>query len=683
MPKYHVLSGRNRSDKTAKITKAAKTSRQPRRYRRGQPLALMLTTLIAMLAATIPVSVPALAKWQLNQKLNSPVYKQQYGHWEVVNLPEEFRLNTIHGAVLPTGKVLLVAGSGNNRDNFNAYSNDGKLSVLKTAVFDPKTNIVKLVDTPHDLFCSGHAFTQQGNLLVAGGTSGYELLEGEVKKPAGALVVHNENPDDKQRTFEKGTRFTSPAGKVYVSTEEVTVQPAIKHDFGQGKVRIEHSSARVFVEAIEADKSYITTRNEQYTIEGLQGKYRDNIYGQGGPITLDKQDYRGDEKAYEFDPYKEAYVQVGSMKESRWYPSLPMLTSGQILAVSGLDNAGIITETTEYYDPSTRRWTEGPNRAFPTYPALFRTMDPDVLFFSGSNAGYGPEDKGRQPGFWNVKTNQFTPVNGLRDPHIVETSGSVWLPPEKGSNDGNQSQRIMIAGGGGIGESTLSTARTDIIDLAKPGPQYVPGPDLPDALRYLNLTVTPWDEIFASGGSRDYRAKSNSYSHKAFSIDPASYQLTPLADELVGRSYHSGSLLLPDGRILVFGNDPLFSDKNNTISGKFEQRLEIFTPPQFFRGERPVLQGVNEQEARRGQQLSFAIAGGPAIQSARLIPPSSSTHVTNIEQRSVGAIVKQSGDTITVDVPADENLLPNGYYMLFVVTPDGIPSEAKMIKIVR
>ena len=656
--------------------------KHPVKYRRGHPFVLLVTTVLAILFASAPLSVPALAAWHLNRKLNSIEYKQSYGYWETVNLPDVFKLNTIHAALLPTGKVLLVAGSGNNRDNFNKYYNEGEMAVLKTAVFDPTTQAVRLVDTPTDLFCSGHAFLQSGNLLVAGGTSGYELLEGEVKKPAGPMVIHNENPDGKPRVLKKGTKFKSPRGQVYLSTQDVTVQPATKIDHGYGNVMLHHSSVKVFVEAEHDDPAYITDKNEQYTIDGFRGTDSRNIYGQGGPMTLQKQDYRGDNKTYEFDPIKEAYVPVGDMKESRWYPSLPVLTNGDVLAVSGLDSAGIITETTERYHPASHSWESGHNRALPTYPALFRTQNPDVLFFSGSNAGYGPADKGREPGFWNIKNNTFKPVSGLRDPDILETSGSVALPPQKGSNDGSQSHRIMVAGGGGVGESALATARTDIIDLADPHPHYTPGPDLPDPLRYLNLTVTPWDDIFASGGSRDYRAKGNSYSTKAFSINPTADEIKPMADELVGRSYHAGSLLLPDGRILVFGDDPLFADKNNTSPGKFEQRLEILTPPQFFRGPQPTLNGPKAQEAWRGQRLTFGVSD-QTIQSARLIPPSSSTHVTNTEQRSVAAVVTQKDGRITIDLPKDKNLLPNGWYMLFAVTADGLPSHAKMVKIIR
>ncbi len=652
-------------------------------YKRGKPLVLLITTIVSMLIASLPVSIPTAAEWYHENKVNSLNYKKTHGLWETVDLPSEFKLNTIHASTLPTGKVLLVAGSGNNRSNFNKYHDTGTISVLKTALFDPATNQTKLVRTPSDLFCSGHAVMQSGNLLIAGGTSGYELLKGAVTKPAGAMIIHNEDPNDSARVLKNGTKFIGPTGKVYVSTQDVVVNPATKMDHGYGDVMIEHSSVKVFVEAASADKSFVTNKNEHYTIEGITDTESHNIYGQGGPMTLNKQDYRGDNKSYEFDPIKEEYVAVGKLNESRWYAGLPVLTNGEVLAVSGLDNVGIITESTERYDVAAKQWVLGPQRAFPTYPALFRTPNPDVLFFSGSIAGYGPANKGREPGFWNVKDNSFKAVGGLRDSNILETSASVALPPKQGTNDGSQSYRIMIAGGGGIAESPLSTARTDVIDTNDPTAHYTPGPDLPKPLRYLNLTVTPWDDVFATGGSTDYRAKGNSYSHKTFYINPTTNQLSELADENVGRTYHSGSLLLPDGRILVFGGDALFSDKDDTSPGIFEQRMEIFTPPQLFRGERPSITSPPSQEVSRGEELLYDSKNAAEIKTARLIPPSSATHVTNIEQRSVAAVVQNVNGKVKITLPGDENILPNGWYMLFVTNPEGTPSHATMIKVIQ
>ncbi len=267
------------------------------KYRRGHPLVLLISTILALLLASTPMSIPAFAEWKHNLKVNSIEYKQTYGFWETLKLPKEFQINSIHAAALPTGKILLVAGSGNNRDSFNAYTNQGEIKVLKSALYDPETMKVKLISTPSDLFCSGHAVLQSGNLLIAGGTSGYELLKENVTKPAGALIIHDENPHSTSRVLKKGTKFTNSSGKVYESTQEVIVKPAVKMDHGNGNVMIMHSSTKVFVEAVAADTSYVTSQNEHFTIEGMVGEDVHDIYAQGGPMTLNKQDFRGDNKA--------------------------------------------------------------------------------------------------------------------------------------------------------------------------------------------------------------------------------------------------------------------------------------------------------------------------------------------------------------------------------------------------
>ena len=650
--------------------------------KRGNPLFILIVTVLVFMMASLPIVVPVGAEVIHNHTISQLSYKQKYGSWQILNIPKDDRINSIHASLLPTGKVLLMAGSGNNRQNFDQYHNDDVMSVLKTVIYDPTTNSSNLIPTPSDLFCGGHAMLQNGELLVAGGTSGYELLAGAVTKPAGSMIIHNENPDGKAVLLKKGTKFVSTDGREYLSVQDITVKPATKIDDGHGNVTVTHSTTKVFVEAIKASKSYVTNDNEKYNIPSLSNNKTVDIYGQGGPMTLDKQDYRGDNKAYEFDPVSEKYVSVGDMNESRWYPSLPVLNNGQVLAVSGLDNTGKITNTSEYFNPNTKQWTYGPTREFPTYPALFSTEDPNVLFFSGSTAGYGPANENREPGMWNIATNTFSPVSGLRDPNLVETSGSVFVPPTAGSNDGTQSSKVIIAGGGGIGESPNSTARTDIIDLSNQNPSYHPGPTLPKALRYLNLTVTPWDQIIANGGSTDYRAKNNSYSDKTFTIDPYTNTTTPLANELVGRNYHSGSLLLPDGRIMVFGGDPLYGDKKDTTPGSFEQRIEIFTPPQLYKSARPVLSSVpGTTVTTRGATITFKSPNASTIKTARLIPPSSTTHVTNMQQRSIATVVKTSGDSVTISIPSDPNLLTNGYYMLFVVNADGTPSIAKLIDV--
>src|SRR6478735_10188938 len=88
------------------------------------------------------------------------------GTWTTASSPSPVR--AIHAALMHTGKVLLIAGSGNDRTDFAA-------GTFKTAIYDPATDTFKSdISTPYDLFCGGHAFLPDGRLLVVGGTAQFE-----------------------------------------------------------------------------------------------------------------------------------------------------------------------------------------------------------------------------------------------------------------------------------------------------------------------------------------------------------------------------------------------------------------------------------------------------------------------------------------------------------------------------
>jgi hypothetical protein len=86
------------------------------------------------------------------------------GAWMTTSQPSPVR--AVHAALLRNGKVLLVAGSGNDRGYFDA-------GTFKTSIWDPTTEQFQTVSTPWDAFCAGHAFLPDGKLLVAGGTTAY------------------------------------------------------------------------------------------------------------------------------------------------------------------------------------------------------------------------------------------------------------------------------------------------------------------------------------------------------------------------------------------------------------------------------------------------------------------------------------------------------------------------------
>ncbi|WP_344166945.1 galactose oxidase early set domain-containing protein [Pilimelia columellifera] len=91
------------------------------------------------------------------------------GAWEV--MPYQSPVRGIHAAVLRTGKVLLIAGSGNDPGEFAK----GQFS---TTLYDPEAGSFTPVPTPDDLFCGGHAQLPDGRLLVLGGNASYPAADG-------------------------------------------------------------------------------------------------------------------------------------------------------------------------------------------------------------------------------------------------------------------------------------------------------------------------------------------------------------------------------------------------------------------------------------------------------------------------------------------------------------------------
>ncbi len=86
------------------------------------------------------------------------------GQWSVVGY--QMPIRALHATVLKNGKVLLIAGSGNSLENFNAGS-------FKASIWDPIAGTFQTLDVPKDMFCAGHVTLPDGRVLIQGGTKSY------------------------------------------------------------------------------------------------------------------------------------------------------------------------------------------------------------------------------------------------------------------------------------------------------------------------------------------------------------------------------------------------------------------------------------------------------------------------------------------------------------------------------
>jgi hypothetical protein len=318
-----------------------------RRLRRRRSW-VVLVVIVAVIGGNTPV-IAQYVRTKLHQiEIDRPSYKAKYGYWETIELPTPERVNAVHTALMNTGKLLIIAGSGNDQQFFNA-------GTFKTLVWDPTTGKAKLIPTPDDFFCGGHAFLPNGNLLVAGGTARYEVLAPKVQYAGGIINIENRLP--KARVLAKGTVFVSPTGGFYKSDATITLLPAVRGIGKGGRRVIKPTREDVWVGALVKGQAGMFGEKADYRIVGPGRTEAATLTASGGKMTLEKENFHGTNAAFEFDPVTERYVYVLPMPHKRWYPTLTTEENGNILAVSGLDGAGEIQPgATDEFNYRTGRW---------------------------------------------------------------------------------------------------------------------------------------------------------------------------------------------------------------------------------------------------------------------------------------------------------------------------------------
>jgi hypothetical protein len=168
---------------------------------------------------------------------------------------------------------------------------------------------------------------------------------------------------------------------------------------------------------------------------------------------------------------------------------------------------------------------------------------------------------------------------------------------------------------------------------------------------------------------------------QAETYDPVTGQWQLMAAASIPRLYHSTALLLPDGRVVAAGGNPGGgqSEEWDPPDPEEEMRLEVFSPPYLFKGPRPTIGGV-ATEWSYGQQVSVPTPQAANIRWAHRMKGGVTTHSFDCEQRLVDLpIVTRTATSLRVALPGIRNLAPPGWYMLFIVDTNGVPSVATWV----
>jgi hypothetical protein len=368
------------------------------------------------------------------------------------------------------------------------------------------------------------------------------------------------------------------------------------------------------------------------------------VFIAGGHIA----DYNGYAHAVIYDSNKNTFTTLPDMNTGRWYPTVTELPNGDVLVVSGDINANTNVDTLpQVFQMSTHSWRNltTAQLSMPLYPNML--VAPNGKVFDA-----GPSRQSRYlntsgTGAWsNVAVTKF---GGSRDygPAVMYDVGKVLL----------------------VGGSDPPTATAEIINLNATTPAWTFTGSMHFARRQHNAVVLPDGKVFIVGGSNGSGFDNSTSKVLPTEMwNPATGAFTTMASIAAYRGYHSTALLLPDGRVLSAGGN---------VGGP---NAQLFSPPYLFAGARPTINSA-PTSVGYGQTAFVGTPDVASVSQVTFIRAGSVTHTNDMSQRFMRLSFTKTSTGLNVTMPANANIAPPGYYLLFILNGSGVPSVGSMVQI--
>ncbi|HEU4414788.1 MAG TPA: carboxypeptidase regulatory-like domain-containing protein, partial [Candidatus Angelobacter sp.] len=368
------------------------------------------------------------------------------------------------------------------------------------------------------------------------------------------------------------------------------------------------------------------------------------VFLAGGHVA----DYVGYAHAMIYDAGANTFTSVPDMNEGRWYPTTTLLQNGDVLVVSGDVNSNTnVDPLPQVYQFATNSWRNltSAQLSLPLYPNML--VAPNGKVFNA-----GPSRQTRYldttgAGAWsNVAALNFT---GFRDyaPALMYDNGKVAV----------------------IGGADPPTATAEVIDLNAATPVWKYTGSMHYPRRQHNAVILPDGKALIVGGSSGSGFDNSSTPVLPTEMwDPATGQFTVMASIAAYRGYHSTAILLPDGRVLSAGGN---------VGGP---NAQVYSPPYLFAGARPSI-GSAPTSAGYGQTVFIGTPDAANVSQVTWLRASSTTHTNDMSGRFLRLNFTKTSTGLNVTMPANANLSPPGYYLLFILNATGVPSVGSMVQL--
>ena len=215
-----------------------------------------------------------------------------------------------------------------------------------------------------------------------------------------------------------------------------------------------------------------------------------------------------------------------------------------------------------------------------------------------------------------------------------------------------------------------------VIDITSGAPVVTPTGSMSTQRRLVNSAILPNGKVLATGGSAVWNQLTD-VNNSAEIWDPTTGVWTRGPDGQRARLYHSTSVLLPDGRVLVGGGGAPGPQTNLNV--------EIYNPPYLYDGSgaRAVQPRLTSAPAEIdiGETFFVDFTDAADISRVTMIKTASVTHSWNMEQRFVEPTFVRSGARLRIQAPTRAADAPPGFWMVFALNENGVPSHARIVKV--
>ena len=402
-----------------------------------------------------------------------------------------------------------------------------------------------------------------------------------------------------------------------------------------------------------------------------------------------------------YDPTKDEWTSVASMKIARGYQGSITCANGKIFIVGGswgpvgLDFGD---RNGEIYDPAKDTWTKFNDiksehiQTHEDWEGDYRADNHVWLMGWRNNSIFqaGPSKEMH----WIMPTGtgavQSAGIRGLANTNPIIHDRMCGVAAMYDAVEG----KILAAGGApsynykdgnGVIKSEKATMEAYVITLDNPNEevnvQIAGDGGLHFPRSFAHAVILPNGETLIVGGQEEPRVFTENTPQLTPEIySPTDNVWTKVAPNTVPRVYHSFALLLRDATILVGGGGL----SNQRPVNHFDAQIYI---PQYLltssgsRATRPIITETSDPNVFPGG--NFTIATDSEIVSASLIRYGGATHSLNNDQRRIPLTLEEVGPPYSyfISIPEDGGVAIPGYYMLFVLNAQGVPSQATNVHI--